>query len=428
MRIVVGSAGSRGDVFPMLEVAALLQERGHRVHIFLPRHFEAEAAKRDLRASFFATDSQGLMQSVDSGFRSAPQILTWARRAMEEQFDVLLPATAGADALVTMVNELGAPTVAEYHGIPHFRVCCVPPLIGDQAPAVQPIQRLPAFCNRLLWRGVDLGTILIFGKTLNAKRKELGLPRVRRFSDYAAGYSHNLLAVDPVLTPPGRGWRHYYEYVGYPFGGDEGMLSPEIEAFLAAGAAPVYLGFGSVCLPRPERTTTIMLEAIERVGCRAILDAGWTGLGQGARVPGNVLVIRDAPHRQLFPRMAALVHHGGSGTTHNAARAGVPQAILPHMIDQYYWGERVRLLGVGPEPVPQAKLTSSKLARMLRALLSPTYRHQARVVAGLMRQDGARAIVEVIERSAPRRSTVNRELLVPLASAVRDPESSLPAN
>jgi UDP:flavonoid glycosyltransferase YjiC (YdhE family) len=403
MRVVLGAAGSRGDVLPILEVAALLQERGHAAHAFVPRHFEAEAARRGLPTSIFDTDSQALMQSVPAGFRSATQILAWAERAMREQFEALLPATEGADALVTMVNEIGAPTIAEHRRIPHFRVCCVPCLVGDQPPAVQPLQRLPAFMNRLLWQGVELGTLLVFGRALNAKRQELGLSRVRRFSDYAAGTSRNLLAMDPVLNPPGRGWRHPYEYVGYPFGGDDGALPRQVEEFLAAGPRPVYFGFGSVCLPHPELTTQLILEAVRRVGCRAILAAGWTGLGDGAQVSDQVLVVGDAPHRALFPRMAGLVHHGGSGTTHSAARAGVPQVIVPHMVDQFFWGERVRALGLGPGPVPHAKLTASKLARLLRELLQPTYRHQAAAIAGLMRTDGVRAIAETIERTcAPR--------------------------
>jgi UDP:flavonoid glycosyltransferase YjiC (YdhE family) len=407
MRIVLGSAGSRGDVLPILEVAAELQRRGHAVHVFAPRYFEAEARGRGLETSFFSTESQELMRSLGPGLRSAPQVLAWAERAMREQFEALLPATEGADALVTMVNELGAPTIAEHRRIPHFRVCCVPCLVGDQPPAVQPLQRLPGPMSRLLWAGVELGTRLVFGRALNRRRRELGLAPVRRFSDYAAGTSRNLLAMDPVLVPPGRGWRHAYEYVGYPFGGDDGLLSPELESFLAAGPPPVYLGFGSVCLPRPERTTRIVLEAVGRVGCRAILGAGWTGLGDGARLPGGILQVRDAPHRALFPRMAALVHHGGSGTTHSAARAGVPQVVVPHMLDQFYWGERVRHLGLGPGPVPHAELTIARLVRLLRELIRPSYRHQARVVAGLMRTDGVRAIADAVEgwatsRVAPR--------------------------
>jgi len=402
MRVVLGSAGSRGDVLPILEVAAELRRRGHAVHVFAPRQFAGEASARGLQTSFFSTDSQALMRSVPSGLRSATRILRWAEQAMREQFDALLPATEGADALVTMVNELGAQTVAEHRRIPHFRVCCVPCLVGDQPPAVQPLQRLPVVLNHLLWQGIDLGTLLVFGRALNEKRRELGLAPVRRFSDYAAGTSRNLLAVDPVLVPPDRGWRHPCEYVGYPFGGDDGPLPPELEAFLAAGPPPVYLGFGSVCLPRSGRVTAAVLEAIARVGCRAVLAAGWTGLGDGARLPDGVIRVGDVPHRRLFPRMAALVHHGGSGTTHSAARAGVPQAVVPHMVDQFFWGERVRALGLGPAPIPAASLSADRLARALRALLSPRHRQQARMVAGLLRTDGVRAIAEAVEQGRPR--------------------------
>jgi UDP:flavonoid glycosyltransferase YjiC (YdhE family) len=264
--------------------------------------------------------------------------------------------------------------------------------------------------------------MLIFGKALNAKRRELGLSHVSRFSAYAAGYSRNLLALDPVLVPPGRGWRYPYQYVGYPFGGDDGALSAEVEAFLAAGPRPLYFGFGSVCLPHPERTTRILLGAIARVGCRAIVDRGWTGLGEGVTVPDGVLLLRGgAPHRQLFPRMAGLIHHGGSGTTHNAARAGVPQAIVPHLLDQYFWGQRVANLGLGPQPVPHADLTESRLVRILRELQGPTYRHQARVVAGLMRTDGVVAIADAVERALGGRAAAPTAAVPRASSSARDP-------
>lgn len=398
MRVILGSAGSRGDVIPILEIAAALQRRGHDVEVFTPRHFEWAATERRLHAHHFAADSHGLMQSLDSGLQSTKQTLEWAQQAMLDQFEVMLPVAEGADALVTMVNELGAPTVAEHHGIPHYRVCCVPALFGDQPPAVTPFQRFPAPVNRLLWEGVEAGTKLIFSKALNAKRLELGLPKIRRFCDYAAGYSLNLLALDPTLVPPGRGWRHRYEYVGYPFGGDDGELTPDIEAFLDAGPPPVYFGFGSVYLNNPDKLTKLILGAVKKAGCRAIIDQGWTGLGEKARAPKEVLLIREAPHKQLFPRMAAVVHHGGSGTTHNAARAGVPQLIAPQILDQYFWGERIYQLGLGPRPQPAAKLTKGKLVTALRELLGPIPAAQARVVASLMRDDGAEAIASVIER------------------------------
>jgi len=397
MQILLGSAGSRGDVMPILEIASEMKGRGHTVRVFVPGHFLDEAARRELPAERFATDSRGLMQNLDSGWRSAKRTADWARQAMEEQLELLLPATRDADAVVTMANEVGAPTLAEYLRIPHFRVCLIPCLPGDAPPPVQPLQNLPPLLNRLLWSGVELGTMNIFGKALNKKRKVLLLPEVRRFSDYAAGYSHNLLAMDPMLAPPCRGWKYPYSYVGYPFGGDDGDLSPQVEAFLGAGSPPIYIGFGSICLPNPEKTTEIILDALAVVGCRAILASGWTKLGVCKRPPENVLFLEDAPHKKLFPKMAGIIHHGGSGTTHNAARSGQPQAIIPQMLDQYFWGKRIFDLGIGPKPVPQTSLTKRKLVKIFRELSFPYHRRQARAVSELMRLDGIRNIADKIE-------------------------------
>lgn len=400
MRIVAGSAGSRGDVMPVMEIASELKKRGHDIHFFTPGQFVDEAKSRGLRVDRFAsTYSHGLMQNLGPGWQSTKQTADWTRLSMEEQLDVLLTATQNADALLTMANEVGAPTIAEYRRIPHFRVCVLPCLPGDQPPPVQPLQTLPPILNRVLWSGVELGTMYIFGKSLNKKRKILGLRKIRRFADYAAGYSRNLLAIDPLLAPPCRGWKYGYTYTGYPFGGNDEQLSEEVEAFLAAGPPPVYIGFGSVCIPDPKRTTRIILDALKETGDRALIACGWTKLGKGFAIPENVLLLEEAPHRKLFPRMAGIIHHGGSGTTHNAARAGKPQAIIPHMLDQYYWGRRIYNLGIGPEPVPEVDITKRKLVRILRELHLPAYRRNAEAVSGLMQKNGVSAIGDEVEKA-----------------------------
>ena len=342
MKVVLAAAGSRGDVQPVLEIATVLKQRGHAVKVFVPRLFEPVVAERGLDAGYLRTDSTLLMRSLDSGFRAARQVLTWAASAMQEQFALLLPATEDADVLLTTVNELGAPTIAEHWHIPHVRIGYAPFLPGDQAPAVQPLQRLPSFANRLLWTAVNAGTALLFGGPLNAQRKQLGLPRVRDIGEYSAGKAHNLLALDPVLGPPARGWRFSHDYIGYPFGGDTGPIAPELEQFLAGGPPPVFIGFGSVNLPDPNGATRMLLSAVGRVGCRAVIGQGWAGLGRGVDLPRDVMLVGPTPHRALFLRVAGVVHHGGSGTTHNAARAGVPQAVAPQIIDQYYWGSSSR--------------------------------------------------------------------------------------
>jgi UDP:flavonoid glycosyltransferase YjiC (YdhE family) len=130
---------------------------------------------------------------------------------------------------------------------------------------------------------------------------------------------------------------------------------------LAAGDKPVYIGFGSMRERKPEETTHLLLEAIKRTGKRAILLSGWAGIGTSS-LPDDVFLLKYAPHGWLFPRMAAVVHHGGAGTTAAVLRAGVPSVVVPMMSDQPFWGRRVHELGAGTAPIPRSRLTADNLA------------------------------------------------------------------
>jgi len=121
-------------------------------------------------------------------------------------------------------------------------------------------------------------------------------------------------------------------------------------------------------------------------------------------LPRHVGLVGDTPHATLFPRMAGVIHHGGSGTTHNVARAGVPQGLTPQIIDQYYWGQRVYELGIGPEAVPFSQLTERKLAGLLRGVLESRFARQARIIADLMNDDGAAVAAEAIDTALSGRS------------------------
>jgi vancomycin aglycone glucosyltransferase len=152
----------------------------------------------------------------------------------------------------------------------------------------------------------------------------------------------------------------------HPLGGEP--LPPKVEAFLEQGPPPVYLGFGSMTDPDPAATTRRLLDAIDSLGCRAILSRGWAGLGEGP-LPGHVLAVGPLSHASLFPRTAVVVHHGGAGTTHSAARAGVPQLVVPHVLDQFYFARRVEDLGVGAATRAAGKLDVERLRHALAALL-----------------------------------------------------------
>jgi sterol 3beta-glucosyltransferase len=172
-----------------------------------------------------------------------------------------------------------------------------------------------------------------------------------------------------------------------------------LERFLAAGEPPVYVGFGSMAGRNPERTTRIVIAALQQAGLRGVLATGWGGLATN-EVPATLHLLDQAPHDWLFPRMAAVAHHGGAGTTAAGLRAGCPTIICPFFGDQPFWGRRVHELGAGSRPVPQKQLTSDKLAAALRdAVGNASIRRQALALRDRIRsEDGIAKAVAIIEK------------------------------
>jgi sterol 3beta-glucosyltransferase len=157
---------------------------------------------------------------------------------------------------------------------------------------------------------------------------------------------------------------------GYWFPEDEEWQPPaDLVRFLEGGSRPVFVGFGSMPVPDAEGTTVLVLEALRLSGQRGIVHAGWGGVG-GSDLPEWAFRLEYAPYGWLFPRMAAVVHHGGSGTTAFGLRAGVPSLVVPFLFDQFYWGRRIAELGVGRAPVPFGKLTAEGLAAAIDEAVS----------------------------------------------------------
>jgi vancomycin aglycone glucosyltransferase len=166
---------------------------------------------------------------------------------------------------------------------------------------------------------------------------------------------------------------------------DSRALSPGLEAFLDAGEPPVYVGFGS--MPAAEGTSRTLIDAVRVAGRRVILAQGWAGL-ELVDSAADCFAIDDVNHQALFPRVAAVVHHAGAGTTTAAPRAGVPQVVVPMFSDQFYWGRRVRDLGIG-SAVPFVGLSADTLASALEEALVHAVGARARSVAGDVTTNGA---------------------------------------
>jgi UDP:flavonoid glycosyltransferase YjiC (YdhE family) len=199
-------------------------------------------------------------------------------------------------------------------------------------------------------------------------------------------------------VPRPRDWPERFEVLGYWWGPPEGETSVDrtLQAFLAGGEAPIYIGFGSMVGYDVERTEDIVLEALR--GRRALLGSGWSGLGSRP-LPSSAMRIGHLSHEWLFPQVRVVVHHGGAGTSHAAARAGAPSVVLPFGGDQRFWGERLRRVGIAPKPQRQDKLTAKELGDAIDAASTDAMRTRAGAVDAAMAQEhGVRTAVHAVER------------------------------
>lgn len=400
MKIVLSSRGSRGDVNPIIEVAALLQQDGHEVIICVPEMFKDYCEKLGLKPMLYPEDSLEVMQNMGSGVGSLKGAFAFFSKSAAQQFEFMLEEAKDADLLLTTINEVAAPTIAEYYQIPHYRVGFSPVLPGNQAPPFMPWQNMPVFMNKLGWKGLNKFSMMILKKFVNEKRIELGLKAVKDSNYYHTGNSHTLLAINPNLAPPCKTWdsKYKYDYTGYCYGQIDGALDTDLETFIAEGEAPIYIGFGSVQLENPKEFTDLIVQATEEAGCRAIVGAGWTGLGNG-HLNSHIYCVGDTDHGTLFPKMAGIIHHGGSGTTHTAARAGIPQFILPQFYDQYFWGNSIYKNGIGPKSVEPKKVTVNTMASALSEFKNGKYANEANQLSKSMKdEDGVREIVRLVSQ------------------------------
>jgi UDP:flavonoid glycosyltransferase YjiC (YdhE family) len=147
-------------------------------------------------------------------------------------------------------------------------------------------------------------------------------------------------------------------------------------------------------------TTEKVVQALNEVGVRGILEPGWSGLGGDAKLPDTIAVLNSAPHNWLLPKMAAVVHHGGAGTTGSGLRSGVPSLVVPHLLDGYFWGRRVAALGAGPEPIPRKKLTSENLALAINEMVSNQAMRERAAMIGeqIQSEDGVARAIDVFHQ------------------------------
>ena len=383
MRILLAPHGTRGDVQPIVALALALRARGHIVSLTVPANFVSW-----VRGYGFDTESDGI--DVEARLRSSGaglQSLIWQMRYLSDTtpalFEAVARASEGCDLIVGAGVQFAAASVAQWRGVPYAHVVfcpCATPSSATPPPNVH-TQTLPRWINRLLWQAGGPMADLALRGSINRGRATLSLdaldnPVSRLLTERV------ILASDRDLGPlpddaPASALSTDAWVLEEP-----GTLDPRVEAFLKIDPKPIYIGFGSMIAPRAPKLVAQAVAAVRGIRRRAVIAGGWASLDRHISEADDVLTIDQVPHSLIFPRVAAAVHHGGAGTTTAAARAGVPQVLLPHILDQYYWAHRVEALGLGPRALSVELVSADVLSDCIsRAVNDPKIRERVNRLA-----------------------------------------------
>ncbi|WP_028936423.1 glycosyltransferase [Pseudonocardia spinosispora] len=402
MRVLIVTAGSLGDVAPFTGLGVRLRLAGHQVALAAHDRFADLVRACGLEYRALPGDPVALVRARTAA-PSPEDAHTVFTGFLDELGEGVVAATAaGTDVLLTAFGP--APLsrlVAQSAGIPSMGVYLVPGLLTREFALPGSSRQLSPADNHAAGRALLARAGSLHADVLARLRARLDLPPVteERASPpdnwpICHGYS-------PSVLPRPTDWPASAHVTGYWWPERPPGWAPpsELADFLDAGPPPVFVGFGSM-IPDHARLHEVVATAIARAGVRAVVQSGWAELGFTG---DDILCVEDLPHDWLFPRMAAVVHHAGAGTTGAGLRAGVPAVPVPVLVDQPFWADRLHRLGVAPPPLPLPDLTAGTLAAALRACLDrPSYRDRA---AGLGRrvraEDGAAAVLSLLTRLDP---------------------------
>jgi len=384
MKVTVLAVGSQGDVQPYVALGGGLARAGFSVRLASHGNFRDIARRAGLDFALIAGNPVDIvngpkgmawLSSTNSYVKFLSRARALARNLIGDMSRDALKAAEGSDALVfSLPLSIPGFSVADSLRIPAIPAALYPLHPTPAFPSIMtPDLALGAAGNWLSGVAVEQLYWQLLRSLNRSWRRELGIPPlpflspVRRLEragiPFLYGYSPSV-----IPTPPG--WPPQRTVCGYWFLEDQQDWKParQLSDFLAAGPAPIYIGFGSMTSADSTLMTQNILEAVRRTGQRAILSTGWGGF-QTKDLPETILPVGFVSHSWLFPRVSLAIHHGGAGTTAAILRAGVPSIVVPFFADQFFWGRRVRELRVGAGPIPRRLLTADRMESAIRKIL-----------------------------------------------------------
>lgn len=420
MRIIILTFGSTGDVVPYIALGKGLLQRGHQVSICTNSRFEGLVQKNELHYSYMSDEITQLIESVMgrelleglngiAGFLKA--IIKLIRKMSKLQEDILNDSWKAVQEFAPDLILFSPKNYTALHFAEKLNVAAIcAPLFPQYIPTIEsPSLGFPIFANaprynKFTYRLVRRLSSAIGGGQLKRWRKANNLPPAFCGIDICKNTRGEAIPVlngfSNSVIPAPLDWPKSVYNTGFWFLEQSNQWNPpeNLLNFLAAGSPPIYIGFGSMAASHSKSVTKIVIDALEKTGVRAIIATGWGGLDSDL-LPETIFSVESIPHDWLFPKVSAVIHHGGAGTTGAGLKAGCPTLICPIFGDQPFWGRVVHELGAGVAPIHQKKLTVENLSSAITQLLStPSIKKRAHELSlQIAREDGVATAIAIIE-------------------------------
>jgi UDP:flavonoid glycosyltransferase YjiC (YdhE family) len=372
MKIVLATCGSRGDVQPMIALCLALKAAGHDVLLVGPPEKALWARQLGCPYKKFGTDITAVLNNLEDAISLRTNIASFflVRQELHSQFKHLPQIIKTADLVIGSSLMFALSSIAQAMNTNYRYVAFTPQLFPSEYHPFLTIktQTLPQWYNGMSWKIASLLDKFNLTFLINQYRKKMSLDPIDNAWDHILG-GQTIVACDKEVARVPMDVKKTFIQTGYLHLNLPAATQPDLDRFLKKGKRPIYAGFGSMPPRDQARNIPLLVAAARSVGKRIIITKFWERPSE-YQSDNDVFFIRNYPHLMLFPQTDAVIHHGGAGTTATTAISGVPQVIVPHILDQYFHGQKIYLSNLGPKPIPRSKLTIRNLSAALKECLS----------------------------------------------------------
>lgn len=419
MKITINTFGTRGDVQPYIALGLGLKLSGHSVRVVTHSIFESFVREWGLDFSPLKVDPRQVLinQALSEFGNNTIRVNRWMEKNFKSALHDIFIATLDANWDTELMLNSGL-SFAGWHVAEKLNI----PAIASYLWPVTPSRYLPAASGKILpdwlpFRGTinylstklsnQMFFMMLLSSVNKCREELLNLKPMKAWEywslDSPQSSTSLIYGFSQIVIPKPADWCDNQQVAGYWFLDRKAEYQPDqsLVDFLANGPPPIYVGFGSMVDHKQQEFIQIVINALKDVNQRGVLLSGWSELGS-EHLPSAIHLVKAVPHDWLFPRMAAVVHHGGAGTTAAGLRAGVPTVVVPSFGDQFFWGWRVQEIGAGSKPIPRRKLTAAGLASAIRQVISDDSikRDVSRISQQIQAENGVENAVRLIETFA----------------------------